>query len=52
MFGSTPNDNGNLILNDTEKNELINKYPVSKKFILQLLGAEEFQKNSKMVHLA
>ena len=44
VFGSTPNDNGNLILNDTEKNELINKYPVSKKFILQLLGAEEFLK--------
>jgi len=42
VFGSMPNDGGNLILEDYEKNQLIEKYPDAKKFIKKLVGAEEF----------
>ena len=41
-FGNMPADGGKLILSDDEKNELISKYPLSEKFILPLIGAEEF----------
>ncbi len=41
-FGSMPNDGGNLLLTDEEKNELIENEPLSKKYIKQLLSASEF----------
>ena len=45
--GSQPTDNGNLILSEDEKNYFIKKYPQDKKFVRQLLGAEEFINNKK-----
>lgn len=41
-FGNMPNDNGNLILTDDEKNDLINKYPNVAKFIKKYVGAKGF----------
>lgn len=41
-FGNMPLDGGNLILNDEEKNELINSEPESQKYILPLISAYEF----------
>ncbi|GAB1352135.1 class I SAM-dependent DNA methyltransferase [Erysipelotrichia bacterium] len=41
-YGNKPVDGGNLILNDTEKKELINANPLSTKFIKRFLGSEEF----------
>ena len=40
--GNMPVEGGHLILSSKEKDDLINKYPESKKFIWKLLGAEEF----------
>lgn len=45
-FGSMPNDNGNLILDETEKQKLISQYPKSKPFIKNLMGADEFIKGN------
>lgn len=45
LFGSMPNDGGNLILSNEEKNELIKQYPESKKYIKRFLGAREFINN-------
>ncbi len=45
-FGSMPNDNGNLILDETEKQKLILQYPKSKSFIKYLMGADEFIKGN------
>jgi len=42
VFGSMPNDGGNFLLNDTEKDELIAKCPESLNWIKPFLGAEEF----------
>ena len=47
VFGSMPNDGGNLILNEEEKEQLLNKYPQMEPFIKILLGAEEFINNKK-----
>ena len=41
-FGSMPNDNGHLILNQEEKQKLIASYPESKLFIKRFLGSSEF----------
>ena len=46
-FGSMPNDNGNLLLYDNDRKNLINEYPESKKFIREVLGAREFVDKSK-----
>lgn len=40
-YGSMPNDNGELLLSEYEKNELIKNYPKSSKFIKKFLGANE-----------
>lgn len=40
--GSEPNDGGNLILSQDEKDEILAKYPNADKFIKQFMGAEEF----------
>lgn len=42
LRGSGPIDNGNLILDSIEKDDLLAKYPSAKKFIKRLLGAQEF----------
>lgn len=41
-FGSMPNDGGNLILNDSEKAELLRVEPEAERFIKPLIGANEF----------
>jgi hypothetical protein len=41
-FGSMPNDNGNLILDEVEKQKLISQHPKSKTFIKRFMGGEEF----------
>ena len=43
-YGSMPNDGGHLLLSADERNDLISKFPDSKKFIKRFLGAAEFMK--------
>lgn len=42
LFGSMPNDGGNLILTTEEKNVLVKQYPQSKEIIKRFVGAREF----------
>lgn len=42
LFGSMPNDGGNLILSDDEKDKLIKEEPYSEKFIKPLLSAKQY----------
>jgi hypothetical protein len=42
VFGSMPNDSGNLILSEQEKNTLIRDYPNSEAFIKRFLGSSEY----------
>jgi len=42
VFGSMPNDGGNLLLTDTEKSALSAAEPGAKPWIRKFLGAEEF----------
>ena len=42
VFGSMPNDGGNLLLSDVEKDELIKLEPAAKDWIKPFVGAEEF----------
>ena len=46
-FGSMPNDKGNLLLNENEKDELISKYNESKKYIFEFIGAHDFINGKK-----
>ena len=41
-LGATPRDNGNLILSDAEKDELLRTDPLAEKFIRPFVGAREF----------
>ena len=41
-FGSMPNDGGNFILTEDEKNDILQKEPKLEKFIRVFLGAQEF----------
>ena len=43
--GSQPTDGGNLILNESEKSELIKSEPKSKKYIRRYMGANDLIKN-------
>lgn len=43
-FGSMPNDGGNLILSDTQKDELLGAHPSAAVFIRGFSGSEEFIK--------
>ncbi|MFB9785523.1 type IIL restriction-modification enzyme MmeI, partial [Rhodococcus baikonurensis] len=43
-YGSMPNDGGNLLLTDSEKSELLDRYPESLEFIKGYCGADEFIK--------
>jgi len=45
--GSSPGDNGNLLLDELEKENLIKKYPELKKIIRIYLGASEFMNGHK-----
>lgn len=45
--GSSPGDNGNLLLDELEKENLIKKYPELKKIIRIYLGASEFMNSHK-----
>jgi hypothetical protein len=47
VYGSQPNDNGNLILSREERNYLIETCPESLKYIKELVGTEEFLNDSK-----
>lgn len=51
--GSSPGDNGNLLLDQDEKNEIISKYPEAEKFIKKYIGASEFIKgtNRYCIHI-
>lgn len=42
--GSSPGDNGNLILSEEETNKLIKDYPLIKKIIKKYVGADELMK--------
>jgi hypothetical protein len=42
VFGNMPNDDGNLLLNDEEKTELLSLEPGAAKYIRPLLGSREF----------
>ena len=44
--GSSPGDNGNLLLDQDEKNEIISKHPEAVKFIKRYIGASEFMKGT------
>lgn len=44
--GSSPGDNGNLLLDQDEKNEILSKHPEAQKFIRKYIGASEFIKGS------
>ncbi|MCR6495346.1 methylase [Thermomonas sp. S9] len=41
-FGSMPNDGGNLLLSDSEREELLAREPAAGKWIRKFLGADEF----------
>lgn len=45
IFGSMPNDGGNLLLTDEEKEELLKKEPPANNFIRPLLSAKEYLNN-------
>ncbi len=41
-FGNMPNDDGNLLLNDEEKNDLLFKEPLAIKYVRPFVSAKEF----------
>jgi type I restriction-modification system DNA methylase subunit len=47
VFGSMPNDGGNLLLTPDEKTHIISTNPSSKKFIKKFIGSEEFLYNKE-----
>jgi hypothetical protein len=42
VFGSMPNDGGNLLLSDEEKKELLRREPKAKEWVRPFVGADEF----------
>lgn len=46
-YGNMPNDGGNLILTQDEKEELISKEPITNKWIKGFLGASEYIRGNK-----
>lgn len=44
VYGTLPNDGGNLILNKKERDELLKKYPKLSTVIKKFIGAQEFLK--------
>ncbi|RRQ45305.1 DNA methyltransferase [Chryseobacterium sp. SC28] len=51
--GSSPGDNGNLLLDQEEKDKIISKNPITAKFIKRYIGASEFIKgtNRYCIHI-
>lgn len=47
VYGSKPTDDGNLIIEANEYEDFLKREPRAKKYIRQLLGAEEFIHNKK-----
>ncbi len=47
VFGSMPNDGGNLIFTENEYEDFISSTPESKKYFKEYIGSEEFINNSK-----
>lgn len=47
VFGSMPNDGGNLIIKEEEYDDFIKKEPTAKKYVREFLGAEEFINGKK-----
>jgi hypothetical protein len=47
IFGNMANDGGNLIIEDEDLEDFLQKEPESKKYIRQLIGSEEFINNKK-----
>lgn len=45
--GSQPTDNGNLLLSEEEKNNLLAKHPESQQFIKEYMGADDFINDKK-----
>jgi hypothetical protein len=45
--GCSPGDNGNLLMSETERNELLKKYSNIKHLIKEYLGADEFMNSGK-----
>ncbi|MGI0482046.1 class I SAM-dependent DNA methyltransferase [Geminocystis sp. CENA526] len=46
-FGNMPNDGGNFLLTETEKEELLKVEPLAEKYIKPFLSAKEFLSNEK-----
>jgi hypothetical protein len=46
-FGSMPNDGGNLLLSDLERNHMIKEEPLSDKYIKPLISAKEYLNGQK-----
>lgn len=46
-YGSMPNDEGNLVLEEADVNELISKVPHIKKYIKKFIGSSQFLKGQK-----
>lgn len=46
-FGSMPRDGGGFVLNEEEKRDLIEKEPISQKWVHSYIGADEFINNKK-----
>ena len=47
-MGSMPNDGNNLLLSESDKNEMIKKNPLTEKFIKRIKGAEELINDKKL----
>ena len=47
IFGSMPNDGGNLLLSPSEKDELLKKEPLAKKCLKRFYGSTEFLNNKE-----
>lgn len=45
VFGNMPNDGGNFLFTDDEKNEFLKKEPGAKKYIRKFIGSQEFINN-------
>lgn len=45
--GSSPGDSGNLLMSETERNELLQKYPEIRHLVKTYLGADEFMNSGK-----
>lgn len=45
--GSQPTDDGNLLFTEEEKNELLEKYPSSSKFLKRFMGSDDFINDKK-----